>query len=69
MKSAATLFKQLKLKRSHKSQPKDAEEALKNRDDKQWKIADSAFKLLDKFGYLAMLGTAAKCLNDGLDPK
>ena len=31
------------------------EQALKFRNSKKWKIADASFKLMDKFGYLAIL--------------
>lgn len=57
---ATKLFQRLRARRSHKSQPKSSEEALKNRDDKDWQIADSTFKLLDKFGYLGILRTCAQ---------
>ena len=57
---AAKIFKELRAKRTHKSSPKSREEALANRDDKGWKIADSTFKLLDKFGYLGILRACAQ---------
>jgi len=37
------------------SSPASIEQALKFRSSKKWKIADAAFKLMDKFGYLAIL--------------
>jgi hypothetical protein len=46
---SATKFRQIY------SSPKSKEEALRKRTSRKWKIADSAFKLLDKFGYLAIL--------------
>lgn len=57
---AAKIFNEIRAKRSHKSAPQNAEDALKSRDDKDWKIADSAFKLLDKFGYLGILRACAQ---------
>lgn len=57
---ASKIYKELRSKRQHKSQPSSAEEALKNRDDKEWKIADASFKMLDKFGYLAILKACAQ---------
>lgn len=57
---AAKMFQKLRARRSHKSQPKNREEALKNRGDKDWQVADSAFKLLDKFGYLGILRACAQ---------
>jgi hypothetical protein len=36
------------------------EDALKKRESKKWKIADSSFKLLDKFGYLKILKNFSK---------
>lgn len=65
MKKAKHLFDVLRKRRKHKSFPKDAEEAEKNRSDKSWKIADSAFKLMDKLGYLALLKTAAVGIEQG----
>lgn len=59
LKEAQKLFNILRKKRSRKSQPRSPEEAKTNRDDKDWQIADSAFKLLDKLGYLGILKTAA----------
>lgn len=49
------LFIDARNSRKHLSEPHSEEEAKKLRNDKKWKIADSAFKLLDKFGYLAIL--------------
>lgn len=68
MSKAARLMQKIRNARKHKSSPKDAKEAMKFRDDKEWKIADSSFKLLDKFGYLKVLTTAVKMLEDDIDP-
>ena len=64
MSKANKLFGALRKRRSHKSSPKDAKEAKTNRDDKDWKVADSAFKLLDKLGYLGMLKVAAQAIEN-----
>ena len=60
---AAKIFNALRAKRKHKSSPGSSEEALKNRDDKDWQIADSSFKLLDKFGYLGILKACAQSVD------
>ena len=57
---AAKIFTELRAKRTHRSSPSNKEEALANRDDNDWKIADSTFKLLDKFGYLGILRACAQ---------
>lgn len=62
LKEAQKLFNALRKKRSHKSQPKSPEEAKANRNDKDWQIADSAFKLLDKLGYLGILKAATQAV-------
>ena len=69
MSKAAKVFDELRKRRSHKSSPKNAEEALKSRDDKDWKIADSAFKLLDKFGYLKVLRQAKDAIAGNVTPE
>ena len=60
---AAKIYAELRAKRQHKSSPKSSEEALQSRDDKDWKIADSTFKLLDKFGYLGILKGCSQSLD------
>lgn len=37
------------------SAPKSKEEAIEFRQSRKWKIADATFKLLDKYGYIAIL--------------
>ena len=69
MAKSTKMFDELRKRRSHKSSPKNAEEALKNRDDKDWKIADSAFKLLDKFGYLKVLRQAKDAIANDEQPE
>lgn len=69
MNKAKKTFDALRKRRTHKSSPKDAEEAAKNRDDKDWQVADSAFKLLDKLGYLGMLKVAAQAIENEASPE
>lgn len=61
---AKKLFDSVRKTRKHMSEPKSEEDAKKMRSDKKWKIADSAFKLLDKFGYLAILREFSTLAND-----
>lgn len=55
MEEAVDIFNAAKQCRKVYSSPKSVEDALKKRDSKKWKIADSSFKLMDKFGYLKIL--------------
>lgn len=57
------LYENIKNSRKVLSEPKTYEEAMKNRNSEQWKIVDTAFKLLDKFGYMAILKQYKKLLN------
>lgn len=57
LKKCADLFTKLRNHRKLLSSPKTREEALKLRTSREWKIADSSFKLLNKFGYVAILKT------------
>lgn len=52
---AALIFTKAKEFRKVYSAPTSKEDALTKRSSRDWKIADSAFKLLDKFGYLGIL--------------
>ena len=54
VRKTSRLFKKIRGMRKAVSQPRSAEEAIKKRADRRWHIADSAFKLLDKFGYTAV---------------
>lgn len=63
-KKARSLFEDVRKKRSVASAPKSAKEAKKNRTSKEWKIADSSFKYLDKLGYIATLLAIAKVGED-----
>lgn len=53
--SATDLYENARQMRKVYSSPKSIEQALQFRNSKKWKIADAAFKLMDKFGYLAIL--------------
>jgi len=37
------------------SSPASEEQALEYRSSRKWKVADGAFKLFDKYGYMAIL--------------
>jgi len=53
--AATDLYESARQMRKVYSSPASIEQALKFRSSKKWKIADAAFKLMDKFGYLAIL--------------
>lgn len=55
MTTAAKIFKDAQNYRKVYSAPQSMEQAKMFRDSRKWKIADSSFKLLDKFGYLKIL--------------
>lgn len=55
LKEAAKLFTSMRNKRKVMSSPKSKEDALRMRKDRKWHVADSAFKLFDRFGYLGVL--------------
>lgn len=56
LNDAGELYKKIKKARSaFKKDPVSKEDALKKRSDKRWQTTDSAFKLLDKFGYVSIL--------------
>lgn len=59
--SAKELFDAVRESRKIMSSPNSKEDAIIFRNSNEWKIADSAFKLLDKFGYLRILRTISKC--------
>lgn len=52
---AANIFTSTKQFRKVFSSPNSKEDALSKRASREWKIADSAFKMLDEFGYLGVL--------------
>lgn len=49
------LYDSLRQMRKVFSSPASKEEALRNRSDRKWKIADASFKLFDKYGYTAIM--------------
>lgn len=55
IEDACRLYEHARESRSAYSQPTSVEQALKFRNSRRWKVADAAFKLMDKFGYLAIL--------------
>lgn len=55
VKNGVDIFDSAKQCRKVYSSPTSVEDAVRKRDSKKWKIADSAFKLMDKFGYLKIL--------------
>ena len=63
-KKARSLFEEVRKKRSVASAPKSEGEAKRKRVSKEWKIADSSFKYLDKLGYIATLLSIAKVGED-----
>jgi len=69
-KDAGALFKKIKGMRTAVSEPepKSREEALAKRDDRRWHIADSAFKLLGKFGYIGVCKACRDAVEDGMGP-
>ena len=60
MSEAADLLKKAKEERKINSEPKTKEDAIALRNSDEWKISDTAFKLLDKYGYLAILKKCAE---------
>lgn len=55
LKKSVDVFMAAKQCRKLYSSPTSVEDALEKRNSRKWKIADSAFKLLDKFGYIKIL--------------
>ena len=67
LSSAKKLFDSIRKSRKVMSEPKSKEDALKKRKDRKWHIADSSFKLLDKFGYTAILKAYSQLDEEGID--
>lgn len=61
---AKSIFLKAKETRKAYSDPVSKEDALEKRTSRKWKVADSAFKLLDKFGYLSILKQCQICSED-----
>jgi LysM repeat protein/predicted nucleotidyltransferase len=66
IKRGVDIFNAAKQCRKVFSNPTSVEDALEKRTSKKWKIADSSFKLMDKFGYLKILKQFSN-INDKLD--
>lgn len=66
LNQASGIFRNAREFRKAYSSPRSEGEALRRRNSKEWKIADSAFKLLDKFGYLRILKTFTQDVEDFL---
>ena len=49
------LYDSIRQMRKVYSSPTTAEEALRWRNSRKWKVADASFKLFDKYGYMAIL--------------
>lgn len=62
IQQAIELYDQMRKMRKVYSSPKSKEQALEWRNSAKWKIADSTFKLMDKFGYLAVLKSFKEAL-------
>lgn len=52
---AGQMFDSARSMRKAYTSPTSKEEALANRNNRKWKIADATFKLFDKYGYLSIL--------------
>ena len=55
LEEARKLYDSIRQSRKVYSSPTSAEEALRWRSSRKWKIADASFKLFDKYGYTAIL--------------
>ena len=64
---AANTFQSVREFRKVSSSPKSDEQALSFRASRKWKVADSAFKLLDRFGYLGILRELTRCYEEMRD--
>ena len=67
LERAVAIFDSAKQCRKVYSSPTSAEDAFRKRESRKWKIADSSFKLLDKFGYLKILKKFSKILESSED--
>lgn len=67
LKEAATLYQSARNMRRSYSDPSSKEQALKYRQSTKWKIADASFKMMDKFGYLAILKEFSELVEGPLD--
>lgn len=60
---SAKVFEDLKAFRTSRSTPRSEADAMRMRTSRKWKVADSAFKMLDKLGYLRVFKAFSKCLD------
>ena len=60
---ASSLFADIRKMRKVYSSPRSREEALKFRKSKKWKIADASFKMMDKYGYTAIMRAFTELTN------
>lgn len=67
--AAAELFSLIRQSRSVIENPTSKEDALSKRASRKWKIADSTFKLLGKFGYIGILHDYASIYDSLSDSK
>ena len=56
---AAGVFRTARDSRKAYSSPRSGEDALRMRGSREWKVADSAFKMMDRFGYIGVLRVLA----------
>lgn len=63
LERSAEIFEDLKAFRTSRSTPRSEADAMRMRASRKWKVADSAFKMLDKLGYLRIFKTFAKCVD------
>ena len=68
LKDAGELFEKIRKSRKVMSSPKSKEAALKMRKSRKWHVADSAFKLFDRFGYIAILKEYTELSKEELPP-
>ena len=61
LKNAVSLYVKARNQRKVMSEPNSKEEALKYRSSRKWHVADAAFKLFDKLGYLGILKGFSTC--------
>jgi len=55
LEDVQTLYDNIRQMRKSYSSPESKEQALQYRSSRKWKVADGAFKLFDKYGYMAIL--------------
>ena len=63
LEKAKKTYDDLRAFRTSQSSPESEEEAKMFRTSREWKVAESAFKLLDKLGYLRTFKAFSKCLD------